>query len=576
MDRITRLIRLLRSSIFLAAISILSSHMSDAADPSKIQESILKGQQYILQRPLTNPQGTLAALAYVKSGGDKKNPAILQVVQYVLAKSRNAAYWPSQHYNYEAGVDLMLLEAIDGETYRPRMEAIVAFLIASQQSNGSWFYNHDIEPDCGDTSITQYALLGLWAAARTGIEIPVDVWEKSARWHIAKQRDDGGFAYHPFDHKHGALPERIRSSGTMTAAGSSNLLIIRRVLFDDADWDAEMRPVETKRRFGVLERFVEEKASARRNLQTVPTLRPDTIDKSLKGGIRWTSSHFTENSPTKERWFCYYFYCIERVAALMDVDKIGTHDWYDEGAEELLKRQAADGSWTDECTPLASTALALMFLSKATTTVIAPRRKVELVGGGLQAGGRGLPDNLGAVEVKEGTVSARKIVGQVDDLLIELERSSDAKVADIQAAVVDAVQLDHADELIGQIARLRKLANDPRVEVRRTALWALGRSGDLTAAKLLIQGLSDPEISVVREASLGLCILSRRPDGCGKPIDPTDDDQMEISDKTTVEERKAKLSSWQVESQKRWSDWYQKNRPYGDRDDRSAIKPTIR
>jgi len=52
-----------------------------------------------------------------------------------------------------------------------------------------------------------------------------------------------------------------------------------------------------------------------------------------------------------------------------------------------------------------------MFLSKATTTIVTPKKQVNLLGGGLQAGGRGLPDNLGAVQMKEGTVAARKIVG---------------------------------------------------------------------------------------------------------------------------------------------------------------------
>jgi len=88
------------------------------------------------------------------------------------------------------------------------------------------------------------------------------------------------------------------------------------------------------------------------------------------------------------------------------------------------------------------------------------------------------------------------------------------------------------------MGRLRKLASDSRVEVRRTALWALGRSGDISTAKLLIEGLADPDITVAREASLGLCILSRRPEGCGESIDPTDDSQMKLKEDATDQERK--------------------------------------
>ena len=93
-----------------------------------------------------------------------------------------------------------------------------------------------------------------------GIEIPVEVWEKAAQWHLNKQVEDGGFAYHPFEKR--GDPDGAYSTSTMTAAATSNLLIIRRVLFDDAEMDPEVRAPESKRRFGVLERFTDEKIMA--------------------------------------------------------------------------------------------------------------------------------------------------------------------------------------------------------------------------------------------------------------------------------------------------------------------------
>jgi hypothetical protein len=577
MIRLTRL-AIRRTMCLVSALALTSASCPiDAADQGRIRQSIESAQQFLLKERLSGPQGSVAILAYIKSGGDKQAPVVDPVVQEVLRKVREGTYVPNQFHTYEAGVDLMLLESIDSVTHRPAMEAITAYLLRNQQPNGSWFYPENLyhnEPDCGDTSITQYALLGLWAAWRNGIEVPIDVWEKAARWHIAKQREDGGFAYNPFDRKSNPSLELRQSSGTMSAAGSSNLLIIRRVLFNDADMDAEVRPAESKKRFGVLERFVDDKSGPKPNVPAVVTLRPGAIDKSLKESIRWISNHFGEKNPNHQEWFAYHFYCIERVAALMDVEKFGTHDWYDEGADELLIRQLPNGSWTDHCTPVASTALGLMFLSKATTTIVAPKKRVSLVGGGLQAGGRGLPDNLGSVQVKEGTVSARKLVGPVDTLLIELERSADARVLDIQAAVIEAVQLDRPEELIGQTVRLRKLAGDTRSEVRRTALWGLGRSGDISVAPLLIRALADPDQSVMREASRALCILSRRPEGCGKPVDPFDDPEEGLKEGMTDEQRNARLADWQTESQKRWLDWYQKIRPYDERDDRTTLKRT--
>lgn len=552
-----------------------SSFAAPAPAKAKIQEAITKAQKFLSGQPLTGGHGAIAALAYVKSGGDKKAIAVQGVVKEVLNKCKVKVYRPVAHHNYEAGVDIMLLEAIDPELYRPEMEAITAYLLYQQQPNGAWFYPHEIESDCGDTSITQYAILGLWAAARVGIEVPVETWERAAQWHITKQLSDGGFAYHPFDKRGGQNPEHMVSTATMSAAGSSNLLIIRRVLFEDADMDSEVRPSDSKKRFGVLERFIDDKAGPQKKLISgVPTMKPSAIDKALKDSVRWTANHFAEKSPNHEKFFTYHFYCVERIAALMDVERLGSHDWYEEGAAELLIRQGADGSWNDSCTPLASTALGLMFLSKATTTVVIPKKKLLLLGGGLQIGGRGLPDNLDAVQVKDGIAKARKIAGPVDTLLIELERAADAKVEDVQAAVVESVQLDRPEDLIGQVKRLRKLATDQRVEVRRTAVWALGRSNDVSAATLLIQALSDPDPSVIREASLALTILSRRPEGCGKAIDPFDDIETGIKENASEEQRKAFLEEWRTESKKRWNDWYLKQRSYDDRDDRMTLKRT--
>jgi len=75
----------------------------------------------------------------------------------------------------------------------------------------------------------------------------VEVWEKAARWHIAKQHEDGAFAYKPFDGKILPDPTSTTPRASMTAAGTSSLLIIRRVLFTDAEMDPKVAPgVKTK------------------------------------------------------------------------------------------------------------------------------------------------------------------------------------------------------------------------------------------------------------------------------------------------------------------------------------------
>lgn len=554
---------------YFGGLFLLLSANLHAAEKAKIQLAVSKAQNYLLQQKLAGPEGSIAAYALIKAGVDKKNPRILGVVEEVIGKTKSGAYQPMEHHVYEAGVDLMLLEAADAEFYRPQMQVIVDHLIQIQQPNGAWFYPTIKDIDSGDTSISQYAVLGLWAASRAGIVIPNEVFENVARWHVAKQKSDGGFCYHPFEAKVVINPDFTVSSSTMTAAGSSSLLIVRRILYSDSDMDAEVRPTDSKKRFGVLERFQEDRKMVSRG---PVSLKAASIDGALRNSMNWIKGHYEDRSSRREVWFTYHLYCLERVAALMDVVKIGNHDWYELGSDELVLRQTSDGSWSDLSRPVPATSMALLFLTKATQTIITPKRKVATVGGGLQAGGRGLPENLDSVDVTDGNVKARKMVGEVDNLLIELERSSDAKVEELQAAVVEMVQLDRPEELIGQVARLRRLSTDNRPEVRRTAVWALGRSGDVAGAPNLIKAILDSDLAIAREASLALTILSRKPEGCGLAVDPTDDSQMGLSEASSDEDRESAIGKWRTESVRRWHEWYLKNRPYDERDDRSVLK----
>lgn len=544
-----------------------------AADKAQIARAIERGQAFLLKQSKSSAQGSLACYSLVKSGVDKTHPDIQRGLQEVLSRFSNGVYSPTSHHNYEAGVDAMFLEAVDRELYRPQLESIAKFLIQKQRSYGAWYYPSGEGAgalDFGDTSITQYAILGLWAASRAGVEIPIETWERAAKWLLTSQSRDGGFCYHPVENPN-QTGGATNSTSTMTVAGAGTLLVIRHVLFRDIEFDDGLRPTNptnAPRRFGVLERPLEEREKEKApKVKTVTTMSPAPIDKALKSALRVISDHFFEpGNASQGMYLNYYFYGIERVGALLDSDKIGTHDWYNEGADELLKRQAADGSWTDSSSTVPSTALTLLFLSKATAGTIRKPRRAPQVGGGLLVGGRGLPDNLDTVQVNQGEV--RKIQGPVDTLLADLEKSSDAQILAAQEAIVEKVQLDRPEELIGQIALLKRLSNDKRVEVRRTAIWALGRTGDISAAPYLIRGLTDGDESVVREASAALCILSRRPNGCGVLIDPTEGVAEDASD----EQRLAHLKKWGEASRKAWTDWYLKVRPYDERDDRNALK----
>jgi hypothetical protein len=564
----------LRIAVFIG-ILVISRTGVFAADVAKIDQAVERAKKYLLGQTKTSAAGSLACYSLIKSGIDKEHPDIQRCVQEVVGKCRSTGYVPGSHYNYEAGVDAMLLEAADREKYKPQLEMIAQFLIGRQRPHGAWYYQIELGGgDFGDTSITQYAILGLWAASRADVEIPIETWERAGKWLLTTQRRDGGFGYHPTDPKQGGVGNDVLP--TMTVAGTGSLLVIRHVLFRDTAVDEGLRPevtaapVSTKK-FGVLDRMVDDKEKkAKAKAKANATMSAAAFDKAIKDGMNWTADHFAEPAALAS-YGNYYFYGVERMGALLEVEKIKTHDWYNEGADELLRRQLNDGSWNDSCGAAPATALTILFLTKATASIIhkTPKVRAVVIGGGLLVGGRGLPDNLDAIKVKEGEITKRKIHGAVDGLLAELEKSSGAKVEEAQEAVVEAIQLDNPEQLIGQVERLKRLATDKRVEVRRTAMWALGRTGNITVAPYLIRGLSDSDDSIAHEASVGLCILSRRPNGCGLPTDPIEG----LSDEASDNQRAKHLEAWRKDSTRGWTEWYMKVRPYDERDDRTQLKP---
>src|SRR5579864_411475 len=81
---------------------------------------------------------------------------------------------------------------------------------------GSWTYSASKNFQ-GDSSNSQYALLGLNAAAEAGIPIDPKVWVAARDYWEKNQRFDGSWPYRPGDHS--------RATASMTCAGISSLII---------------------------------------------------------------------------------------------------------------------------------------------------------------------------------------------------------------------------------------------------------------------------------------------------------------------------------------------------------------
>jgi hypothetical protein len=103
---------------------------------------------------------------------------------------------------------------------------------------------------------------------------------------------------------------------------------------------------------------------------------------------------------TDPRHLYYTLYSLEKVGDLGSLEKLGSHDWYHEGAAVILERQGKDGGWGSSV----NTSFALLFLTRAT------RRLGISSAPTLFTGRKGPEGDLVYIEKLGGFVSARKLL----------------------------------------------------------------------------------------------------------------------------------------------------------------------
>lgn len=271
------------------------------------------------------PTGATALAVYtlLKCGLEPDHPAVRAGLAWMQSR-------PCER-TYSAGLTLMAYEALGEARPRKEVQKIAEFLLKSAKG-ALWAY----PAGNPDLSNTQYAVLGLRAAAACGVAVPAALWSRIAAEILRAQESYGGFGYRP------GTP----ANASMTAAGLSCLLVA----------EAQAR-----------------KAGA----------VPGNVRAGIERGLqwferRWSVAENLEDSKTgkgPERWLYYYLYGLERVGAYAGLDRIGGHDWYAEGATVLLKKQGGEGAWSvGGWDPDIHTCFALLFLRRGSRQSGLPSR----------------------------------------------------------------------------------------------------------------------------------------------------------------------------------------------------------
>ncbi len=282
----------------------------------------------------------LTLLALLHAGLPQSDARVAKGIDYLLAglASRRATLpggAAAYRSTYETGIILMLLYSLGPKPrFVSEMQPLVEFLAQNlNEGQKLWAYPQGAP----DLSNTQYAILGLKAAALRGVapRKARAVWAEALQGIVRCHRADGGFAYQP---------ARMASS-SMTVAGLALVKLCE----------------EELRGFAAAGKDLKEARDAARAAEEW-IARNFTVSANIDGLSRSKANLY------------YYLYGLERYAVFYGLKTIGGHDWYREGAEFLIRDQQDDGGWGS----IEQTCFALLFLRKAALTM--PAERPDLLG----------------------------------------------------------------------------------------------------------------------------------------------------------------------------------------------------
>ncbi|MBI2899141.1 MAG: terpene cyclase/mutase family protein [Planctomycetes bacterium] len=331
------------------------NHVCPANPPpqSEIDKAVARGVDFLRESSRKidlniDPHGghtleelILAAMVY--GGQSEEDPDVQKLLKAVLDRSCRRTY--------ETVLLAVTLDKLDNEVYLWKLVECGQFLLDNQCENGQWSYGETVEipvktkkliqelrawgeqrrhlrkkgkpvtraefrieltagphrRPSGDNSNTQFAALGLRICSDAGIRFPRKRVELARAWWLEHQEKDGGWTY--------TDREKEESYLSMTAGGTGALVALQTVL--EADLPPKSRDA-----------------------------RAEAVAKAVERGLAWLGANFTFDPPRAVFMKApYSHYSIERAGILGQVEKIGPHPWYAEGAADLIRRQRKDGAW---------------------------------------------------------------------------------------------------------------------------------------------------------------------------------------------------------------------------------------
>jgi hypothetical protein len=223
-----------RTIVCSAAILLFAAQTACAEDPpsqAKIDAAVEKAENFLGKMAGANlnnsREGELVAIALLHAGTPAANEPIATIVRSVVRKS--TAHEVLE--NYRISLAIILLNKVDPVKYQSNIAELAQRLVDGQCVSGQWTYTSaqgkappaPNSAGCvelkrpgklylaatGDNSNTQFAVMGLWAATKSGVRVPEETWQLAETWFKNSQGRDGSWGYQGAGSRRSLRPEGL-------------------------------------------------------------------------------------------------------------------------------------------------------------------------------------------------------------------------------------------------------------------------------------------------------------------------------------------------------------------------------
>jgi hypothetical protein len=419
----------------LGAVVLAPAGRASAATPQEVDEAIKKAISFIYSQqkggnwevvPQPDPKGNhvsirtgqwggltaIATCALLSAGETPQDPRVKQGVDWLIKAPMFGIY--AMGFRCQVWAMLPQSAEITRVAHRDRDYLLAAVWTSNDENQGHYpyFFVNGVRGGDGgrwyDHSISQYGVLGMWALSQVNVEIPNQYWQMTEAAWRRHQYPSGAWSYQFKGQGH-----RGQETLAMTAAGVASLFITQEMLHSNAG------------------------------------LRCDGNykDEGLDRGLAWISRNFADYRKNHPH---YALYGCERIGVAAGYKYFGKINWYEEGAEFLVRSQNKDGSWGNHAdnhnhNRIPNTAFGLMFLARGRAPVMMNKLDYRTA----QAGAREptwneRPRDVANIVRWVGRQRERDLNWQIVNLRAPVEELHDAPILFIGGR--DALNLTSADE----------------------------------------------------------------------------------------------------------------------------------